>query len=247
VKYSVCITHRNNLGTLKDSLDSLLGQLNDDFEIVVVDGLSDDGSEKILSNYESKGLIKLIRRRSSRGQGRQIAFENSNGEYVIANVDMDDIFRPNLSQLLEFYHGKCEGKVLAAISKPGAWGPNVSISTRESLVEVGGWRDLQYAEDWDLWSRAAMLSIYAWTVFPLCEGHESRKAINSNFGKLRYRVVRYRDEMRLGRKVFAPGENVTLTQRFAKFLAWLSLPFHTSFRSDFNSRFDSSDPAYFIS
>lgn len=247
VKHSVCITHHNSHGTLRDSMESLLGQIDASFEVIVVDNCSNDGSEEILREYERKGAIRLISQKCSRGRGRQIALMNSSGEFIVSHIDMDDVFRPVLLRLVEFYHAKCEGKVMVAISSPGDWGQNITIAPRDFLLDIGGWRDLQYAEDWDVWSRAAALSRYAWTVFPASDRHLNRQSRTRFLGTLRYRLVRYRDEMRLGRGVFDKGERVSLAQRAAKLLARLSLPFYSSYLSDFNKSFSSSDPAYSVS
>ncbi|MGD0477840.1 MAG: glycosyltransferase family A protein [Nitrososphaerales archaeon] len=246
-RYSICITNHNSRGTLRDSLDSVLNQIGASFEVVLVDNCSDDGSDEILKEYQKKGAIRLISRKCSRGQGRQIALMNSLGEYIVSHIDMDDIFRPVLLRLIEFYHAKCEGKVMVAISNLGDWSQNITIAPRDLLLKIGGWRDLQYAEDWDLWSRAAKLSRYAWTVFPVSDRHKNRNSRKGFLATLRYRLGRYRDEMRLGREVFERGERISLAQRVAKSLARLSLPFYPSYRTDFNESFSSSDSAYFVS
>jgi glycosyltransferase involved in cell wall biosynthesis len=247
VKYSLCVTHHNNRRTLKDSLESLLNQIDTSFEIVVVDNCSDDGSAEILAEYQRNGAIKLFTKKCTRGQGRQIALMNSLGNYIVSHIDMDDIFRPVLVRFIEFYHSKCEGKVMVAISSPGDWSQNITIAPKGLLLELGGWRDLQYAEDWDVWSRAAVLSKYAWTVFPMSDRHMNRGRRRTLLGTLRYRLGRYKDEMRLGREVFDRGERISMAQRVAKSLARLSLPFYQSYRSDFNRNFSSSDPAFFVS
>ena len=108
--YSICITHRNNKPTLKLSLDSILNQIDDRFEVIVVDSLSSDGSSEILREYARSGKIKLIEKKCSRGKGIQIGFENSSGKYIISNLDMEDIFNPCLLSLLREYHSKSEGK-----------------------------------------------------------------------------------------------------------------------------------------
>src|SRR2546428_13910234 len=94
-KYSICVTHYNNAPTLRQSLDCVLNQIDDRFEVIIVDNLSSDGSANILQDYSLREKITLIRRRCSRGRARQTAFENSSGDYVIANLDMDDVGRPS--------------------------------------------------------------------------------------------------------------------------------------------------------
>lgn len=47
-KYSICITQRNNLETMRASLESILGQINQSYEVVVVDGESSELIEWLL-------------------------------------------------------------------------------------------------------------------------------------------------------------------------------------------------------
>jgi len=157
--YSVCISHYQNLKTLERSLSSILGQLNDEFEVVVVDNLSKDGSFEILSRYEKEGQIVLFSERSSRGKARQIAFERSRGRYIIAGMDLDDMFLPNLGEALDLFHRLSPGRILLARGPLGGNLQTVTIAARETFEKVGGWRDLDYYEDWDLWGRAAKLSL----------------------------------------------------------------------------------------
>jgi glycosyltransferase involved in cell wall biosynthesis len=215
-------------------------------EIVIVDNMSDDGSQNLLKEYHESGIIKLIRSKCSRGLGRQLAFQNSSGRYIISNVDTDDIYRGSFRELLSFYRLKCEGKVMAAISSRGDWVQNVTVSTRSTIEQVGGWRDLQYAEDWDLWSRAAKAGKYAWSVFPIAERHSHRMSMGGLVQRLRYRYGRYRDEMRLGRNVFRDETKITPYQWFVKCLAQITLPFYQSYSDSFNRTFCCDDPQYFI-
>jgi glycosyltransferase involved in cell wall biosynthesis len=246
IKHSICITHYNNRSTVQDSLDSLLKQLDDTFEVVVVDNMSNDGSEAILEQYKKTGAIRLIEAKCSRGIGRQIAFLNSVGFYVVSNMDMDEVFRPSLASFLDFYHDRCEGNVLAVIPREGGRGPNVTVAPRSVLSEIGGWRDLQYGEDWDVWSRAASIGKYMWTVFPLVERTSKHEDRRTQAGKFKYRFGKYRDEMRLGRDVLGVEDNITATQRAALLLAKLAVPFSKSYASDFNRTFDCADTLHYV-
>ena len=246
MRYSLCITNRNSVGTIRQSLDSLLGQLDEAYEVVVVDSISTDGSERVLREYQERGKLKLISQKCSRGVGRQLAFENSSGDYVFSHLDMDEIFTPVLREFAKYYHEKCEGNLLVGIRKPGDWRQNTTLAPRLLIEELGGWRDLQYAEDWDLWSRAAKAGKYAWTVFPMLAGPKSAGDRYSRLGKLRFRYGRYRDELRLGRRVFQDGESVTIAQRTMLLAAELSAPLHRSFHDSFNQRFSCSDPMFMI-
>lgn len=246
VKYSICITHRNCVETVKDSLDSILSQVDGAFEVIVVDGRSDDGSEEVLEGYRRSGKIKLITKGCSRGLGRQTALDNSRGDYIISHIDMDDIYAPKLHELIDHYHAKCEGRVMVAISGPGDWTQNVTIGPRELILGIGGWNDLQYGDDWDLWSRAAASSKYSWTIFPMSTRHERRKSRSGALRTTRFRFRKYRDGLRLGRDVFRKEDEVSFSQKATRLAARLSLVVYPSALKGGNREFRAADPAYFV-
>ena len=105
-KYSVCITQYNDAPTLRRSIDAVLNQVDENFEVVVVDQRSTDGSRQILQEYADKGKIRLFDMRvRNRGLGRESAFEGSRGRYIISGMDTDDLAIPGrLARLLDFYH-----------------------------------------------------------------------------------------------------------------------------------------------
>ena len=247
-KYSICITQYNNASTVRQSLDSILNQIDERFEVVVVDSLSTDGSREILNGYARDGKMKLIEKKCSRGLGRQIAFENSSGTYVIANLDMDDVFGPKLNDVIEIYHSKCEGKLVrvAKTADTNQWAQNVTIAPRTLLSEIGGWPDLQLYEDWYLWARAAKVNKYSWTVFPLAINETVHPERGTSEGKMKFRYLRYREWMRLGRTIFTKGEKVSMTQRIAKILAQISLPFYKSYKGQVDLNFSSFDSSFYV-
>ena len=248
-KYSICVTHYNNAPTLRQSLDGVLNQIDDRFEVIIVDNLSSDGSANILQDYSSRKKITLIRRRCSRGMARQTAFENSNGDYVIANLDMDDVVRPSLVELLDTYHSQCDGHLLwvRSIDSRGFWGgENFTIAPRGLLTRVGGWRDLQFGEDWELVRRVARVGAYRWCYFQLFEQVNSHPERKTLVGRIMFRYARYRDLLRCGRPVFETESHISITQRVPLLLAKLSMPFYESYGSCGESVFEPYSREYFI-
>ena len=158
-KYSICITNFNSITTIKESMESIFKQINSSFEIVVCDNYSNDGSREILQQYARKGKIKLVVERSSRGKGRQIAFENSTGKYIISGVDTDDRLKPTFQKFLSIYHREHEGYMLSA--------GTIHIIPRQLVEEIGGWRDLTYFEDYDFHERAKSLGRQHELEYPL--------------------------------------------------------------------------------
>ncbi|MEM0117520.1 MAG: glycosyltransferase family 2 protein [Conexivisphaerales archaeon] len=238
VRYSICITNYNTVNTIRDALEAITAQLPDDSEIVVVDNMSNDGSEKILKSYHDNGKIKLISVKCSRGKGRQIALTASNGEYVISGLDMDDKFNPSLQHLLRFYHDKCNSLVLA-----GA-GEATIIAPRHILLELGGWRDLQFRENWELCRRAAVQGLYRWTIFPMVAESNPHPERKNLLHMLKYRYIRYRENLRVGHKIFDKNEEIGYSQKMILLVAKLSTLFMHRYQTNFS--FWSVDPRYFI-
>ncbi|MDA4123967.1 MAG: glycosyltransferase [Thaumarchaeota archaeon] len=228
-RYSVCMTCFNEVATVRDSLSSLLGQLNENFEVVIVDNFSNDGTYEVLREFEQSHGVKVIRRRCSRGLGRQFAFENASGEYIIANLDLDDTFLPVLNEVVTRYHEIVGGKLLAVFnSSPPpdmtrGWTQNITIGPQKLIASLGGWRDLNVFEDWDIWSRANKQQSFGWTSFRFAANETLHPVSRRALTRLVQRYERYRNRLRLGLKIFSPGENIGLSQRLAYTGARLSL------------------------
>ena len=168
-KYSVCITNYNSIDTIRESMLSIFNLLNDSFEIVVCDNCSNDGSKEVLQEYAQKGKIKLVVERSSRGKGRQIAFENSTGKYIISGLDTDDKLKQDFLIFLNVYHRYYEGEMLSA--------GTIHVIPRKLVKEIGGWRDLKYGEDVDFHKRAKSSGRQHELEYPLIlvqRGHNKR-------------------------------------------------------------------------
>lgn len=83
---------------LKESIQSVLNQTFTDFELIIVDDGSTDGSVGIINEFEDK-RIRLIKLQENVGLGKalSIGLEHVTGEYV-ARVDADDLYHPERFQ-----------------------------------------------------------------------------------------------------------------------------------------------------
>ena len=169
--YSVCITQYNDVRTVEKSITSVLEQFDSSFELVVVDNFSSDGSYQVLERLSASWPnVRLYRKKCSRGQGRQLAFLGSSGRYVISQYDTDDVMLPNLRSLLAKFHSEFEEEILR-IRRSSFDGKDqfcgLTIARREVLSSIGGWRDLNWYEDADLWNRAGTAGLLVEIDYPI--------------------------------------------------------------------------------
>lgn len=166
---------------LREAIDSLLGQSFEDFEVVAVDDGSTDGSADILASYADPRL-RTLQNSKNLGLPRTLnaALAAARGA-LIARLDADDIAEPHRLQrqvaemasrpdlaVLGTWTTEIDesGETVGAFSYPASetlirWGmartnvvyhPTVMMR-RETLEAVGGYDDVEHAEDYDLFTR----------------------------------------------------------------------------------------------
>lgn len=89
-KFSVIIPTYNRLPFLKKAIDSVFDQKFSDFEIIVVDDGSSDGTWDWLQ-FQRNRVIALKQINSGPGAARNLAASHARGEYL-AFIDSDDIW-----------------------------------------------------------------------------------------------------------------------------------------------------------
>lgn len=163
--YSICTTTFNCAEKLIDSIESIIKYADtENMEFVICDSQSIDGTPGILNEYRSFFKeLKIISKKCFRGVGRQTAFENSSGKYII-QIDLDTIYMQPWRDFI-LWHKE--------IQPPFAiqtWGSG--IYPRDAIQKVGGWKDLNWAEDLDLWLKLADKGLMKWS--NLCTGFNYR-------------------------------------------------------------------------
>ncbi|RED65820.1 glycosyltransferase family 2 protein [Cohnella lupini] len=104
---SVICTVRNGESIIGQTIESIMNQSFQNWEMVVVDDGSDDNTLEILKNYHAKdsriNYISSIK--VGRAKALNIAINSCNGEFI-ANIDCDDPSHPNRLefQLKAFEH-----------------------------------------------------------------------------------------------------------------------------------------------
>ena len=95
---TVIIPAYNRVNYIEDTVRSVLVQTYDNFELIVVDDGSTDGTFEILKSFEERGDLRLMFHpgRINKGQSASInvGLKASRGEFV-AILDSDDLFAPH--------------------------------------------------------------------------------------------------------------------------------------------------------
>ncbi len=83
----------NRKNMLKDVIDSIRMQTYTDFEILIIDDCSTDGTDKFITDYVDDKRIKYFRNQKNMGPGynRNFGFKQAQGDYVIF-MDDDDYY-----------------------------------------------------------------------------------------------------------------------------------------------------------
>jgi glycosyltransferase involved in cell wall biosynthesis len=182
---SVVIPTHDRLDLLPWTLGSVLAQRDSDFEVVVVDDASSDGTAEWLAELDDR-RIRIVRRREAGGAAaaRNTGLAAATAPWV-AFCDDDDLWAPaKLAHQLRALEaepraGWCgagavsvdaQGRIVEVHRMPGGGdvldrllvanlipgGGSGVVARTELAREVGGFDESQLSsEDWDLWIRLA--------------------------------------------------------------------------------------------
>ncbi len=125
-KVSILCSVYNGDPFLEECLESVLRQSFQDFELIIVDDMSVDATEKILDQYARRDhRIRVLRNQTRRGLTRNLnrALHEAKGEYL-ARLDADDLMAPErLAQQVAYLdaHPQCSllGSAAGLIDEKG--------------------------------------------------------------------------------------------------------------------------------
>jgi len=166
MKLSVCTTNYNCAHALEQHLDSTFKILNgEEFEYIVVDNKSKDGSMEILKKWEKEhNNMKVLSKRCTMGKGRQIAFGHSIGDFIIV-LDTDVIYFPMLRDFLDICTSRYSDLGVQAIF--------CGFFPRQIWEMIGGRGDLNTHEDLDMWMHIWELGKMRW--YPIFMGENLKE------------------------------------------------------------------------
>lgn len=110
---SIIVPIYQSESTLRRCLDSILAQFFTDFEVILVDDGSKDGSAEICDEYAQQDERIHVYRKSHSGVSdtRQVGLDNASGEYVI-HCDSDDWMEPTMLEVLYKKAKKTDGDMV---------------------------------------------------------------------------------------------------------------------------------------
>ncbi len=176
---SFCATNLDTRSTLTESLSSVerIAQgSGGPFEVVVADGPSAPEVRSILAHWESSAPHHILIRhdRRNRGYGRRRAFEVSSGNYIVP-FDTSIVYGRTYADLLERYFHLATERMLFS---------EICALRRNTVENVGGWRDLVGGEDVDLYAPVA--ERYGLLAYPTGEPHSQSRVLTSFERQMRY-------------------------------------------------------------
>lgn len=107
MKLSIITINKNNAPGLCKTIESVVSQSYTDFEYIVIDGASVDGSVDVIRQYEDKisywvsepdnGIYNAMNKGITQAKGEYIQFLNS-GDYLVDNTILKKIFDNHYSE-----------------------------------------------------------------------------------------------------------------------------------------------------
>jgi glycosyltransferase involved in cell wall biosynthesis len=143
--------------TLRESLLSVLEQIGDEFEVVVIDDGSTDDSIDILSKlsneYSKLKTFFLPRDKKRRlGTTRNISFTKARGQWCIFHIDTDDLIGAHILdfvKVIEVLNNKMNKDCLYS-------GKQIHMAKRDFLLSKGPFKNIYRGEDRDLYQRLSL-------------------------------------------------------------------------------------------
>lgn len=150
VEYTIAVCHFNMVDTVERAMRSILDQVDNRFEVLVIDGGSTDGSLKILKELEEMhGNFRLVvGDNDNLAEARNQSFREAKGDYILESMDADDEFKDGIRDFVNIYH-QIESNIDCEFFLKGK---SVNMAPRDLLLKYQ-YRSLGYGEDRDLWRR----------------------------------------------------------------------------------------------
>ncbi len=99
IKISVIIPLFNKRSTIQQTIDSVLNQTFDNFELLVIDDGSTDGSGDMVQSYSDNRIRYIKKQNGGVSSARNVGIKEAKGEYLLF-LDADDFLKPICLEIL---------------------------------------------------------------------------------------------------------------------------------------------------
>ena len=176
MKLSVITINYNNKEGLKKTIESVVSQIYQDFEYIVVDGGSTDGSIDIIREYDKhidfwisepdRGIYNAMNKGIKFSHGEFCLFLNS-GDCLLSSTSISQVF-PLIPRNIDIFsfknpnlkHSWCFQENAISfyyVYRYSLWHSNTFIK-RELLVRLGGYNEsFRIVSDWEFFLKALFL------------------------------------------------------------------------------------------
>lgn len=207
---SVVIPTYNRANLLSRSIQSVLNQTYEDFEIIVVDDASSDGTEEIIKHFDDQ-RIKYIRHEENRGAAaaRNTGIRYSRSNYI-GFLDDDDEWAPvKLERQIQHLEKHCQadvvytgmsvcdsergkifgillpeksGSIFSDLLVDNCVGTTSSVLMRKECLENENLFDeeMPSCQDWDMWLNLSRFCVFDFVKEPLTIYHIHKKRISTS-------------------------------------------------------------------
>lgn len=179
-KVSVIIATHNRVGLLKRAIDSVLNQTFKDFELIIVDDNSKDGTKELVESYDDNRITYIFNENNPakthcrplnvgilRSRGEYITYLDDDNEYYPYKLEISvkaldkekDIDAVYCDMLIEDKEGNTQHGIALDFDAQFLLRRNyidtsVVMHRRQAIFDVGGWDEkVKRFTDWNLWAR----------------------------------------------------------------------------------------------
>ena len=153
-KYSICICTKDMGDSIKLCIESIMMQINNEYEVIVVNDGSRDNTDFVLqqmkAQYSNITYVYLKRSRIRKlGFTRNYSFQIARGDWCIFHIDADDLighYLPQFVLLVESLDSSFPNGSLYA-------GKQIHMAKKEFLISKGPFRNIYRGEDRDFHER----------------------------------------------------------------------------------------------
>jgi len=225
MKFSIIMASFNQVDFIEQAIESVLSQTHEDFELIILDGLSTDGSQDIIKQYTSYSNVKIVIEKDqgiyhARNKGLLMATGD-----VIGFLNTDDFYEQNALQVMNelfvndlnidvaygvinvinkdgkfmINYGDFEFDKEKMIKKNIALPDQVTFFRKKCLPIIGLYDStFSIISDWDFWQRAMSLDLtFSRTKEHLANYRHYEEALTFN---IKFAKKRFRETIRLYRK-----------------------------------------------